>query len=278
MNKGGSKLLAALLAVIMVLAELVTPALALEKAQGVTKVVSTETKVYETNRPEANTNSGETAADVEYEAVSDTMNIVGEVLANAFNSIAEDPERTRSLLESYPTEEHEPGYYEASLRIRYLADGGDEPNYLVYRDSFLIIPEERSADYETAYSEDGLTVIITPTIPAEALADRTGIVFLHENIGCDEVLVFAEEQKLAEDSVTLRLKSPQDIAVTELFSDGKLEYNGDGSQAPGNQGVGVDFETNPSGTNWEGEITSFEPSWPTASVSVDVWKLKFELI
>ncbi|MBQ4447543.1 MAG: hypothetical protein II897_04540, partial [Clostridia bacterium] len=140
MNKGGSKLLAALLAVIMVLAELVTPALALEKAQGVTKVVSTETKAYETNRPEANTNSGETAADVEYDAVSNTMNIVGEVLANAFNSIEEDPESTRSLLESYPTEEHEPEYYEASLRIRYLADGGDEPNYLVYRDSFLIIP------------------------------------------------------------------------------------------------------------------------------------------
>ncbi len=215
---------------------------------------------------------------VEYEAVSGTYNIVGEVLANAFNSIEEDPERTRSLLESYPTEEHEPEYYEASLRIRYLADGGDEPNYLVYRDSFLIIPEEQSADYETAYSEDGLTVIITPAIPAEALADRTGIVFLHENIGCDEVLVFAEEPELAEDSVTLRLKSPQDIALTELFSDGKLEYKGDGSQAPGNQGVSVDFETNPSGTNWEGEITSFEPSWPSASVYVNVWKLKFELV
>ena len=148
MNKGGSKLLAALLAVIMVLAELVTPALALEKAQGVTKVVSTETKSYNADGSGSDTGTGETSADVEYEAVSDTMNIVGEVLANAFNSIEEDPESTRSLLESYPTEEHEPEYYEASLRIRYLADGGDEPNYLVYRDSFLIIPEEQSADYE----------------------------------------------------------------------------------------------------------------------------------
>lgn len=278
MNKGGSKLLAALLAVIMVLAELVTPALALEKAQGVTKVVSTETKVYETNRPEANTNSGETAADAEYEAVSDTMNIVGEVLANAFNSISEDPERTRSLLESYPTEEHEPEYYEDSLRIRYLADGEDEPNYLVYRDTFLMIPEEETAGYTVTYSEDGLTAFVAPAIPAEELIGRTGIVFLHENIGCDEVLVFSGEPGLDGDALIVPLKSADEIVMTELFSDGQLAYSGDGSQAPGNQGVGVDFETNPSGTNWEGEITSFEPSWPSASVYVNVWKLKFELV
>ncbi|MBQ1684765.1 MAG: hypothetical protein II072_04595, partial [Clostridia bacterium] len=260
MNKGGSKLLAALLAVIMVLAELVTPALALEKAQGVTKVVSTETKAYETNRPEANTNSGETAADVEYEAVSGTMNIVGEVLANAFNSIEEDPERTRSLLESYPTEEHEPEYYEDSLRIRYLADGEDEPNYLVYRDTFLMIPEEETAGYTVTYSEDGLTAFVAPAIPAEELIGRTGIVFLHENIGCDEVLVFSGEPGLDGDALIVPLKSADEIVMTELFSDGQLAYSGDGSQTPGNQGVSVDFETNPSGTNWEGEITSFEPS------------------
>ena len=268
-----------LLAAIMLFASL--PVSAMIEAVGKNSsepVVTTEIVDVPASSP-AETAAAPAASDqVEYEAVSGTMNIVGEVFANAFNTPAEEMEERRASLERYPTEEHEPAYYEDTLRLRYLADGGDEPNYLVYRDSFLIIPEEQSADYETAYSEDGLTVIITPAIPAEALADRTGIVFLHENIGCDEVLVFAEEPKLAEDSVTLRLKSPQDIAVTELFSDGKLEYKGDGSQAPGNQGVSVDFETNPSGTNWEGEITSFEPSWPSASVYVNVWKLKFELV
>ena len=278
MKKGGFKLLAAMLAVIMVLAELATPALALGKAHGVKTVVKTETKVCDAYRSEADADTGEASADVEYEAVSGTMNIVGAVLANAFNSMAEDAEATRASFERYPTEEHEPEFYEDTLRLRYLADGGDEPNYLVYRDTFLMIPEEEAAGYTVTYSEDGLTAVVTPALSAEALSDRTGIVFLHDNIGCDEVLVFADMPKLGEDSVILRLKSPQDIAVTELFSDGKLEYNGDGSQAPGNQGVGVEFETHPSGTNWEGEITSFEPSWPTASVSVNVWKLKFELI
>ena len=233
-----------------------------------------------TERQGAAPSSARPAADpgeVEYEAVSGTYNIVGEVLANAFNSIEEDPERTRSLLESYPTEEHEPEYYEASLRIRYLADGGDEPNYLVYRDSFLIIPEEQSADYETAYSEDGLTVIITPAIPAEALADRTGIVFLHENIGLDEVLVFGGEPQNNGGTLTVPLKNTDDIAVTELFSDGKLEYDGSAADEEDTR-AGVDFDRTPSGTNWSGEITSFEPSWPTASVHVDVWDLEFQLI
>ena len=268
-----------LLAAIMLFASL--PVSAMIEAVGKNSsepVVTTEIVDVPASSPVETAAAPAASDQVEYEAVSGTMNIVGEVFANAFNTPAEEMEERRASLERYPTEEHEPAYYEDTLRLRYLADGGDEPNYLVYRDSFLIIPEEQSADYETAYSEDGLTVIITPAIPAEALADRTGIVFLHENIGCDEVLVFAEEPKLAEDSVTLRLKSPQDIAVTELFSDGKLEYKGDGSQAPGNQGVSVDFETNPSGTNWEGEITSFEPSWPSASVYVNVWKLKFELV
>ncbi|MBR4628746.1 MAG: hypothetical protein IKO47_13835, partial [Ruminococcus sp.] len=138
MNKGSFKLFAAMLALIMVFAELAVPAAALSRTRGGTAIVGTETKSYNADGSGSDTGTGETSADVEYEAVSDTMNIVGEVLANAFNSIDEDPERTRSLLESYPTEEHEPEYYEASLRIRYLADGGDEPNYLVYRDSFLI--------------------------------------------------------------------------------------------------------------------------------------------
>ena len=94
--------------------------------------------------------------EVEYEAVSGTYNIVGQVLANAFNTVGEDPEKRAETLETYPTEEHEPSFYEGTGRIRYLRDGGKEPNYLVYRDSFLIIPEEETANYTIEYSDDGL--------------------------------------------------------------------------------------------------------------------------
>lgn len=278
MNKGSFKLFAAMLALIMVFAELAVPAAALSRTRGGTAIVGTETKSYNADGSGSDTGTGETSADVEYEAVSGTMNIVGEVFANAFNCMNEDTEATRASLERYPTEEHDPEYYEESLRIRYLADGGDEPNYLVYRDTFLMIPEDEAAGYTITYSDDGLTARITPAINRELLDGKTGIVFLHENIGCDEVLVFANEPVVDNETITVSLKSADEIAITELFSDGQLAYSGDGSQAPGNQGVGVDFETNPSGTNWEGSITSFEPSWPTASVNVNVWKLKFELV
>lgn len=220
---------------------------------------------------------GSASDEIEYEAVSGTMNIVGEVLANAFNSVDEEPEKRAARLEVYPREEHEPSYYEGTLRLRYLNDGGDKPNYLVYRDTFLIIPEEEAANYTIEYSGDGHTAFVSPALPGESLADKTGVIFLRENIGLDEILVFGGEPQNNGGTLTVPLKNTDDIAVTELFSDGKLEYDGSAADEEDTR-VSVDFDRTPSGTNWSGEITSFEPSWPTANVHVDVWDLEFQLI
>ncbi|MBR4634903.1 MAG: hypothetical protein IKO51_00890, partial [Clostridia bacterium] len=267
-----------LLAAIMLFASL--PVSAMIEAVGKNSsepVVTTEIVDVPASSP-AETAAAPAASDqVEYEAVSGTYNIVGEVLANAFNTVGEDPEKRAETLETYPTEEHEPSFYEGTGRIRYLRDGGKEPNYLVYRDSFLIIPEEETANYTIEYSDDGLTAIVTPAIPEESLADKTAVVFLRENIGLDEVLVFGGEPQNNGGTLTVPLKNTEDIAVTELFSDGKLEYDGSAADEEDTR-AGVDFDRTPSGTNWSGEITSFEPSWPTASVHVDVWDLEFQLI
>ncbi len=233
--------------------------------------------VTEAGPEEPETPSQEPSGETVVTATSQTENIVGEVLANAFNTAGEDPEKRAETLEAYPTEKREPSFYEGTGRIRYLGDGGKEPNYLVYRDSFLIISEEAAANYTIEYSDDGLTAFVSPALSEASLKGRTGVVFLRENIGLDEILVFGGELQNNGGTLTVPLKSTDDIAVTELFSDGKLEYDGSAADVPDTR-AGVDFDRTPSGTNWSGKITSFEPSWPTARVHVDVWDLEFQLI
>ena len=115
-------------------------------------------------------------------AVSGTSNIVGEVFANAFNDPEEDPEARLAALQVYPTESHEPSWYEDTLRLRYLdSEGESGPNYLVYRDSFLIFSEEEGQVYTVLYSMDGATAYVSPAIPHDELEGKTGIVFLKDS-------------------------------------------------------------------------------------------------
>ena len=210
-------------------------------------------------------------------AVSGTSNIVGEVFANAFNDPEEDPEVRMAALQAYPTESHEPSWYEDTLRLRYLdSEGESGPNYLVYRDSFLILSEEEGQDYTVLYSMDGVTAYVSPAIPLEELEGKTGIIFLRENLGYDDILVFDGEPEQEGDMLCVPLKDTADIVITELFSDGQLEFSGDASNAEPKRAVS--FTRNVEGTNWSGEITDFDASWPKASFKVDIWDLKFELI
>ena len=108
------------------------------------------------------------AASVETEitASSRTNNIIGEVFANQINMInAEGAEDIRSAsLEKYPLEHHELDYYGDSERVRFVGSKNEsEPDYLVYRDSFLLITEAESENYTVRISEDGDKAYLTTT-------------------------------------------------------------------------------------------------------------------
>ena len=108
------------------------------------------------------------AASVETEitASSRTNNIIGEVFANQINMInAEGAEDIRSAsLEKYPLEHHELDYYGDSERVRFVGSKNEsEPDYLVYRDSFLLITEAESENYTVRISEDGDKAYLTKT-------------------------------------------------------------------------------------------------------------------
>ena len=235
--------------------------------------------VTEAGPEEPETPSQEPSGETVVTATSQTENIVGEVFANAFNQSEEDAEAREEALRAYPTEEHEPSYYKDTLRLRYLqSDDGVRHNYLVYRDTYLIFSEEESLRYTVQRSEDGTTAVVSPAVPADRLEGRTGLIFLGECIGYDDILVFGGEPVYDGDTLVVPLKNTEEICLTELFSDGELEFTGDAANAPKEATRGVGFNTNVEGTNWSGKITSFEPSWPTVRGSVNVWKLKFELI
>ncbi|MBR4461395.1 MAG: Cna B-type domain-containing protein, partial [Erysipelotrichaceae bacterium] len=213
--------------------------------------------------------------DVTVEAVSGTSNIVGEIFANWINKSEQDSDARETSLKSYPLESHELSYYEGSLRVRYLK-GGDEngPNYLVYRDSFLILSEEDGKAYELLFSKDATIAYITPAISAEELKGKSGIVFLRENVGYDDILVFDQAPVNEGDRLAVSLKETEKISVNEVFSDGRLvvdDAKGASTKA------GVSWDTNPSGTNWSGEISNFGAEWPSAGCGVDIWKLGFYL-
>ncbi len=246
-------------------------------------VTVTETEpvaVTEAGPEEPETPTQEPMGEVEVTVVSRTSNIVGEVFANAFNELREDPEQREAYLQAYPTECHEASYYEGTLRLRFLQDEDDaEKNYLVYRDSFLIFSEKDSQGYQVRRSEDGTTAYVSPAIPADLLKDRTGLVFLGENITCDDILVFGGEWFYDGEELVVPLKNTEDIFLTEVFSDGEMEITADASKAlpSDTRALGFDYKQNIEGTNWSGKITSFLPSLPTATTTINIWKLKFEM-
>ena len=228
-----------------------------------------------------------TSARIEVNAVSRTNNIVGDVFVNMINSANESAQDEiqpeNDPLTEYPLEHHEWSYYGDSLRIRYL-DGGDAegPNYLVYRDSLLLIGEEEGEQYTVTFSEDGMVSYVTPAIPEELLKDKTGIVFLAQHVGYDNILVFDGAVQYDGDLMTVPLKKTEEITVNELFSDGKLvaESSASGEESLNASGLDdIDFNRRVSGTNWSAEITDFRPSGIGigGSSSVDVWDLLFQV-
>ena len=236
------------------------------------------------------TPDAETSGKVEVHGVSKTNNIVGDVFVNMLNvfvnmlNAANDPELDalrQASLEEYPLENHELSYYDGTLRVRYLEGGDDEgPNYLVYRDSYLIISEEESSDYEVKYSEDGLTAYVTPQVPAEELEGKTGLVLLGENVGNDDIMVFDGAPEFEDGFMSVPIKATEDITVNELFSDGKLVPNDERTKKRGllKGGIGpVHWETSPEGTNWKADINSFSTDWPKPGFEFDVWELLFEV-
>ncbi len=225
------------------------------------------------------------SAGVEVNAVSGTNNIVGDVFSNMFNTM-DDPEMDllrEGSLEDYPLDDHDLSYYGDSLRVRHITDGGiATSNYLVYRDSYLIISEENSKDYETSFSEDGLTAYVTPAVPAGELEGRTGIVFLADDLGDDSILVFDGAPRENNGVLTAPLKKTEELTVNMLFSDGELTVGGQQNKrslkASGDYDIEWELSPDLSGTNWKASIDHFSPKWPSKpGAKVDVFDLLFEL-
>ena len=219
-------------------------------------------------------------------ATSMTENIVGDVFANSVNYMSRQAEQGNEdaelpSLADYPLDPHSRDYYGDSLRVRPLRTEGDDEAYLVYRDSFLIIPEDEAHDYEVGMSEDGRLASVFPAIPASRLSGKSGIVFLKENVGEDIILVFDGDPLVADDgSLTVATKEKSSIYLSELFSDGKFKFSSKSSaKGPsrlmsGNRGL---FDQDISGTNWSGHLTNFRPGTPDADLEMDPWKLRFGL-
>ena len=216
------------------------------------------------------------AASVETEitASSRTNNIIGEVFANQINMInAEGAEDIRSAsLEKYPLEHHELDYYGDSERVRFVGSKNEsEPDYLVYRDSFLLITEAESENYTVRISEDGDKAYISPAISGEQLSGKTGLVFLADEVKNDSILVFADEPEYRDDTLIVSIKSPEEMTVNELFSDGRLAFGEQQKKAV--LKASTPIVTDPSGTNWSGNITSFKINDVSGTTDKDVFEL-----
>ena len=241
--------------------------------------VTTETEEAAADEADA----GEPSADVDTTAVSETNNIVGDVFVNAINTADDKEAQTEreESLEEYPLESHNRTYYGLSNRVRKIGDAENgESNYLVYRDSYLIISQKNGEKYEVGFSEDGTCAVISPAIPESKLEGKTGIVFLRENIGEDDVLVFDGDPEYNDDSMTVPIKKAEDITVNELFSDGKLTVSDPSAPKMGLRASSVPIPTwnfSPSGKNWSGTISNGSLDNVSADVEIDIWKLFFEL-
>ena len=213
------------------------------------------------------------SGEVEVTAVSGTVNIVGDVFVNMINGTGADEDALRASLEKYPLDRHDPSYYQGTMRLRYLGGGAKGENYLVYRDSLLILSEEEAKGYTVILSDDSLTAYVYPALPLDRLKGKSGIVLLRESVGFDDILVFGREPFMEDDALAVPLKRTEDITVNELFSDGRLAISPDAPAAK----AGISWDTSPSGTNWSADITDFSAEWPSVGVDVDIWKLGFYL-
>ena len=219
-----------------------------------------------------------TTGKTEVHATSMTNNIVGDVLAGQLNKANSEEAKAQleEALEKYPLDPHDLSYYGDSLRVRFLDEEiGEDPNYLVYRDSYLIFSQKESANYETALSEDGKTAYVTPAISEDLLAGKHGIVFLGDNVSEDTILVFGGDPVTDGDSLVVPIKDTADISVSELFSDGYWVIK---SESKPMLRAGASWNTHPEGTNWKGELTSFSADWPRADTDINVWKLYFMFV
>ena len=227
------------------------------------------------------TNSEGASASIDMDAASETNNIVGDVFVNAVNT-ADDKEaqkERKESLEEYPLEPHNRTYYGLSKRVRDIGDAeSGESNYLVYRDSYLILPQKDGKKYEVGFSEDGMNAVVSPAIPESELEGKTGVVFLRDNIGYDDILVFSGDITYNDDSMTVPIKKAEDITVNELFSDGKLTVSDPSAKKGLRSSVIIPtWTTSPSGTNWSGTISNGSLDNVSADVDIDIWKLFFEL-
>ena len=104
----------------------------------------------------------------ELHAVAETESdsVVSQVFVNMINRSIErmnaggDSEEEDPSLAEYPMEERPLAEYGDSPRLRVLDEGGDggEPNYLVYRESILVIPLDEPADVRI---DDQILLLVT---------------------------------------------------------------------------------------------------------------------
>ena len=221
-----------------------------------------------------NTNEETSAEQVEMatemETYSLTNNIVGEVITEAINhaqkngGASEDNDKDK-----YPMDPHERTYYGDSSRVRDLDNG----NYLVYRDSFLLISQADRANYTVAYSGDRRTAYISPAFSEADLEGKTGIVFLADKLGNDEILVFGGTPYYEDGKLVVPLEATEDITLKQLFSDGKLHFSSLEHDTPI-----VHWETEMSGTNWSGDITDHDVQDISFDVDFDIMSGGFEFV
>ncbi|MBE6018136.1 MAG: hypothetical protein E7233_11140 [Lachnospiraceae bacterium] len=200
----------------------------------------------------------EPSVETEIKATSRTNNIIGEIFSNQINMANAEGEADKraASLEQYPLEHHELDYYGDSERVRFIDDENkDKPNYLVYRDSFLLISEEESKNYTVLISEEGDKAWISPALSPEILYGKTGLVFLADEVKNDSILVFAAAPEYKDDLLIVSIKPTEEITVNEIFSDGRLAF---GQQKKAMLKASTPIVTDPRGTNWSGSITSFK--------------------
>lgn len=183
-------------------------------------------------------------------AYSTTDNIVGEVFARTLNNAIKSKEAGEESSDNnnhdeYPTDHHERSYYGDSPRVRDL----ENDNYLVYRDTYLLVSEADSKQYSISYSDDKLTAYVSPAFSQEQLTGKTGIVFLAQKLDSDTVLVFNGDPQVVDGRLVVPLVATKDITLYQLFSDGKLSFSAENGTPT------IDWTDNISGTNWSGTIT-----------------------
>ena len=224
---------------------------------------------------------------VDLQSESQTDNVIGDAFENMAETITarmNGEEVEGPDLDQYPLEDHDLSYYGDSLRVRNIDEPGTEnPNYLVYRDSLLLISEEDSLNYTVEMAEDKRSASISPAIPQEMLEGKEGIVFLKKDLSEDTILLFDSFPEYTDEGMNCSLADPETIEINQLFSDGKLEV---GSKAPGKASLrsgakgkppapAIDFNSDIAGTNWSGEITEFQIVDVDGDFNFDIWDLEF---